>query len=349
MSEFHALKISAVDSLTPNAVALTFEVPGNLKETFSFIPGQYITLKHTLNGQEIRRAYSISSAPSSEKLTVGIKKMANGTFSVFANEKLQAGDTLDVMPPEGRFVFNNGSSSKNVAAFAAGSGITPIMSIAQTVLESHPENTFVLVFGNQTPDETMYLQEIQELQNKYTDRFFVQHLYSRFQEEDALFGRIENSTVNYILKNKFKDTSFDSFYLCGPEEMIEVVTESLKKNGVEEEKILFELFTSSSEEDSIADELEGKTKVQVIVDDEVFSLVMDKKQLVLDAVLKEDIDAPYSCQGGVCSSCIARIKDGKAEMVKNQILTDGEIAEGLILTCQAHPLTPTLTVDYDDV
>ncbi|RDY59848.1 ferredoxin--NADP reductase [Flagellimonas nanhaiensis] len=349
MSEFHALKISAVDSLTPNAVALTFEIPENLKETFSFVPGQYITLKHTINGEEVRRAYSISSAPSSEKLTVGIKKMPNGTFSVFANEQLQTGDTLEVMLPEGRFVFNNDSTPKNIAAFAAGSGITPIMSIAQTVLESNPESTFVLVFGNQTPSETMYLKEIQDLHDKYTNRFFVQRLYSRSQEEGALFGRIETSTVNYVVKNKFKDTSFDAFYLCGPEEMIETVKDSLKKIGVEEQKILFELFTSSSEEDTIADDLEGKTKVEVIVDDEAFSLVMDKKQLVLDAVLKEDINAPYSCQGGVCSSCIARIKEGKAEMVKNQILTDGEIAEGLILTCQAHPLTPTLTVDYDDV
>lgn len=349
MNDFHALKIAAVDTLTPNAVALTFEVPENLKNTFAFTAGQYITIKHTVNGEELRRAYSISSAPSSGKLTVGIKKVPKGTFSVYANENIKAGDVLEVMPPEGRFVFEKNSEAKNIAAFAAGSGITPIISIAQTVLESHPESTFVLVFGNQSPEEAMYLQAVQELQDKYTDKFFIQHIYSRSQEENALFGRIETSTVNFIIKNKFKETSFDAFYLCGPEEMITSVSDTLKTNGIAEDKIFFELFTSSDTEDTLAEELEGKTTLEVTVDDEVFSLSMDKKTLVLDAVLKENINAPYSCQGGVCSSCIARITEGKAEMVKNQILTDGEVAEGFILTCQAHPLTSTLKVDYDDV
>lgn len=349
MSDFHALKISAVDPLTPNSVALTFDVPQDLKSSFDFTAGQYITIKHQVNGEELRRAYSISSAPSSGKVTVGIKKVPGGTFSVYANESVKPGDVLDVMPPEGRFVFEKNSEQKNIAAFAAGSGITPIMSIAQTVLESNPESTFVLVFGNQTSSEAMYLNDLQELSNTYTGRFFIQHLYSRSREENALFGRIETSTVNFIVKNKFKATDFDAFYLCGPVEMINTVSDTLKKNGVPENAILFELFTSSNTEDTLAEDLDGKTQVEVLLDDETFSLTMDKKELVLDAVLKENIDAPYSCQGGVCSSCIARITEGKAEMVKNQILTDGEVAEGLILTCQAHPLTPTLKVDYDDV
>jgi ring-1,2-phenylacetyl-CoA epoxidase subunit PaaE len=349
MSDSHALKISAVDRLTPNAVALTFDVPNEFADTYKFKAGQYITIKHPLNGNELRRAYSISSAPSSGQLTVGIKKMPGGTFSVFANENLKAGDVLEVMRPEGRFVFDKTSDKKSVAAFAAGSGITPIMSIAETVLESNPENTFVLVFGNQNPEETMYFQKIQALKEKYSERFFVQYVYSRAHEEDALFGRIERSTVNFVIKNKFKETPFDAFYLCGPEEMIHAVSDTLKENGVSGDKIHFELFTSSDEEDEMAENLEGKTKVEVILDDETFSLVMDRKRVVLDAVLDEDIDAPYSCQGGVCSTCIARIKEGKAEMAKNQILTDGEVAEGLILTCQAHPLTLTLKVDYDDV
>jgi len=348
MSDSHALKIASVDSLTPNAVALTFEIPENLKDSYSFTAGQYITIKYQANGQELRRAYSISSPPSSGKITVGIKKMPNGTFSVHANENLKGGDVLEVMVPEGRFVFE-AAGPKKVAAFAAGSGITPIMSIAQSVLESHSENTFVLVFGNQSPEETMYFKEIQALKEKYSERFFVQYIYSRSHEDDALFGRIEKSTVNFVLKNKFKETQFDAFYLCGPEEMIHMVKDTLKDNGVAEEKIHFELFSTTDEEDTLAEDLEGKTRVEVVLDDETFSFVMDKKQLVLDAALKQKIDAPYSCQGGVCSSCIARITEGKAEMVKNQILTDGEIEEGLILTCQAHPLTSTLKVDYDDV
>lgn len=348
MSHFHALQIAAVDQLTPNAVALTFDIPENLKEAFRFKAGQYITIKHSLNGKELRRAYSISSPPSSGKLTVGIKKMEGGTFSVYANEQLKAGDTIEVMIPEGRFVFEE-TSPKKIAAFAAGSGITPIISIAQTVLDSHPESTFVLVFGNQSPEETMYFKTIQSLKERYGNRFFVQYVYSRSTEENALFGRIERSTVNFVLKNKFKGTDFDAFYLCGPEDMIEQVTDTLKDNGVSKEKIHFELFTTDDDDDEMAEGLEGKTQVEVLLDDETFTFVMDKKERVLDAVLKEDIDAPYSCQGGVCSSCIARLTDGKVEMVKNQILTDGEIEEGFILTCQSHPITPKIKVDYDDV
>ncbi|MDT0620525.1 ferredoxin--NADP reductase [Croceitalea vernalis] len=349
MSDFHSLTVSSVERLTPSSVALSFNITEDLKDTFSFSAGQYITLKQTINGEEIRRAYSISSAPSSGKLTVGIKKVPNGIFSTYANESITSGDTIEVMPPDGRFIFEGNQQEKTIAAFAAGSGITPIMSIAETVLKSNENNRFVLVLGNQTPEEAMYRDAILQLQKHYFNRFYVQFIYSRSTEENCLFGRIETSTVNLITKNKFKDFDFDAFYLCGPEEMITTVSESLTKNGVAESKILFELFTSSSSEDTIVENLDGKTKIQVVVDDEEFSFTMDQKEFVLDAVLKEDIDAPYSCQGGVCSSCIARVTEGKAEMVKNQILTESEVAEGLILTCQAHATTPNLKVDYDDV
>lgn len=349
MSDFHSLKVSSVQQLTPSSVAISFTIPEHLKDTFSFSAGQYITISKEINGVEVRRAYSISSVPASGRITVGIKKVAEGIFSVYANEKIKVGDILEVMEPEGRFVFEPSNSSKNVAAFAAGSGITPIMSIAETVLESHLNSTFVLVYGNQSPDELMFSKEIEALQKAYPKRFFVQKVYSRAKEEDCLFGRIEASTVNYIVKNKFKDTSFDAFYLCGPEEMIDLVSDTLQEAGTPKNKIHFELFTSSETVDTLAENLDGKTQIEIVVDDETFTFTMDKKMLVLDAVLKENIDAPYSCQGGVCSSCIARVTEGKAEMVKNQILTDGEIAEGLILTCQAHPLTSTLKVNYDDV
>lgn len=349
MSDFHALQVLSVDPLTPNSVALTFDIPNPLKETFKFAAGQYITLKKELNGQEVRRAYSISSAPSSGKITVGIKKVPSGIFSIYANEHIAAGDTLEVMPPEGRFVFNSAEQSKNILGFAAGSGITPIMSIAQTVLETNNSNRFVLVFGNQSPEETMYRKELLALREKFPNRFYIQWLFSRSNESDALFGRIENSTVNLVLKNKFKELDFDAFYLCGPEKMINTVSDSLKNNGIAEEAILFELFTASETSANNVEGLDGQTKVTIVLDDEEQDFTMSQKELVLDAVLKNDIDAPYSCQGGVCSSCIARVVEGKAEMVKNQILTDSEIAEGLILTCQAHAKTATLKVDYDDV
>ncbi|GGG39114.1 flavodoxin reductase [Croceivirga lutea] len=350
MSDFYALTVTAVQQLTPNAIAISFAIPEDLKTVFSFKAGQYITLRKEIDGEEVRRAYSISCAPSSGNLTVGIKKVENGTFSVWANTDLKVGDTLDVMPAEGRFVFEpDSSSSTTVCAFASGSGITPIMSIAKTVLESNHTNRFILVYGNKTIEETMYYKDIEALKQEYSDRFFIQWLFSKASVDGALFGRIENSTVNLVLKNQFKDLRFDAFYLCGPEQMIDTVSTSLKANDYTDNQIHFELFTASNVEDTVVENLDGTTKVSILLDDEEFELTMDQKEIVLDAILKNKIDAPYSCQGGVCSSCIARIKEGKAEMVKNQILTDGEIADGFILTCQAHPTTSTLKVDFDDV
>lgn len=349
MHTFYSLTVSDITSLTPNSAAVTFSIPDNLIETFSFKAGQFITIKYMDGDVELRRAYSISSSPKQNDITVGIKKVIDGTFSLHANTALKAGDVLEVMSPEGRFTYEPRNEPQHIAAFAAGSGITPIMSISRTALEGHPENTMVLVYGNQSLVETMFYKEILDLIQKYPDRFFVQFIYSRNREDESLFGRIEPSTVNFIIKNKFKDTDFDAFYLCGPEPMIESISETLKANNIETDRIYLELFTTEETEDELAEVLEGKTTVEVTLDDEVFSLVMDKKTRVLDAILDEGIDAPYSCQGGVCSTCIARLVEGKAEMAKNQILTDSEIEQGFILTCQAHPLTPKIKVDYDDV
>ncbi len=349
MANFYPLTVQKIKALTPNSVAITFAIPKDLIQTFNFIAGQYITIKKEIKGKELRRAYSISSTPTSEGITIGVKKVDRGGFSDYAHSKLKVGDVLEVMPPEGRFVYKPTSTNKNIIAFAAGSGITPIMSIAKTVLESNPNNNFVLVYGNKSYKETMFYTDLVKLQLEYTNRFHIYFILSQTQEDESIFGRIEASTVNFVLKNKHKNLDFNDYYLCGPEAMIQLVTNNLKEKGVTEDKIHFELFTSTEIKDELPEKPEGKTALKVIVDDEEFSLSMDKGSLVLDAVLKENIDAPYSCQGGVCSSCIARVKEGQADMVKNQILTDGEIAEGLILTCQAHPTTATLTVDYDDV
>jgi len=328
-------------------VAISFVIPTKLKEIFTFDAGQHLTLKQTIGGKEVRRAYSISSSPNETEMTVGIKRVPGGAFSEWANKDLKEGDVIQVIPPKGHFVFKPASKPQHIAAFAAGSGITPIISIAKSVLESHSDNTFVLVYGNQNLQETMYHSELLDLVKLYTDRFFIQFLYSRANEADSLFGRIEASTVNLILKNKFKDRVFDDFYLCGPEDMINTVKDALYNSGIAKDHIHSELFTTSQEEE--VSDLSGQTSLEVTLEDEVYSLVMDRKKLVLDAVLDEDIDAPYSCQGGVCSTCIARVTEGKAEMVKNQILTDSEIEEGFILTCQSHPITPILKIDYDDV
>ena len=324
----------------------------NLKPNFVFKAGQYITLRTTINGEEIRRDYSICSSKHSGDITVAVKTVEGGTFSVYANEQLKAGDIIDVAEPNGRFVFEaNEGKTRTVAAFAAGSGITPVLSIAKTLLEEEPFSNFILVYGNKSSENTMFFKDLIELQALYGNRFHVHFIYSQSQEEDALFGRIEKSTVNLIVKNKYKGVTIENFYLCGPEQMIHTVKDVLIENGVKENAILFELFTASveAESSSSSETLSGNSKIKVLVDEEEFEFEMSKEKSILEAALKEDIDAPYSCQGGICSSCIARLTEGKAEMRQNNILTNGEVAEGLILTCQAYPTSDTLVVDYDDV
>jgi ring-1,2-phenylacetyl-CoA epoxidase subunit PaaE len=350
MSTFHTLTIQDITRETPNAVSVAFAIPDSLKEDYTFIAGQYINLKTHLDGQEIRKAYSICSAPGSGELRVAIKAVKNGGFSVFANEKLAVGDTMEVGTPEGNFTFEpKPDRQRNYAAFAAGSGITPVMAILQSVLQGEPESTFVLVYGNKSPQETIFHDLLHKLQLDYVGRFFVHFVYSQARAEESIFGRIERSTVNFVIKNKHKEKEFEKFYLCGPEEMIMTVNEVLREHNIPEKSIKFELFSTPIAEKKITESLDGQTKITVLVDDEEVSFLMSQQMTILDAALKQGVDAPYSCQGGICSSCMARITHGTAEMKKNAILTDGEIAEGLILTCQAHPTSAEIYVDYDDV
>ncbi|MCK7589547.1 ferredoxin--NADP reductase [Subsaxibacter sp. CAU 1640] len=351
MSQFHKLTINDITKETDACVTISFQVPSDLKTTFEFKAGQYITLKSTVNGKELRRDYSICSSPKSGILKVAVKAVVDGTFSQFANSQLQIGDVMEVSAPNGRFVFEpNSTISRTVAAFAAGSGITPVMSILKTVLEQEPNSNFVLVYGNKSPKDTIFLSELLQLQSQYQGRLKIHFVYSQSQEDKALFGRIEKSTVNFILKNDYRDTKFDRFYLCGPEPMIHLVKDVLLDYGIEESQILFELFTVATPTAPIDNDLiDGKTKVTILLDDEETTFVMDQKKSVLDAALAENLDAPYSCQGGICSSCLARLTEGEVTMRQNNILTDGELEEGLILTCQAHPTTPTIRVDYDDI
>lgn len=349
MSHFHTLTIQEVRRETPDAVSVNFEVPNSLNKEFHFTPGQYLTLKTTLGGKEVRRAYSICSSPGSGELRVAVKKVENGVFSSYVNEQLKAGDKLEVYIPEGRFLLHP-EEGKSYLAFAAGSGITPVLSMIKTVLDSTQKSKFVLVYGNKSPEKTMFLETLKNLQNQYPERLFIQWVYSRAQEPDSLFGRIEVSTVNLIIKNKFKDTKFAGYYLCGPEEMIHVVKDTLLKNEAPKEDIHFELFTTSEvEKIPIEAHIKDKTQLTVYLDGETHTLTIRQDHSVLESVLEAGIDAPFSCQGGVCSTCIARIKEGSATMLKNTILTDGEIAEGLTLTCQARATSDTLFIDYDDV
>jgi len=351
MSQFHKLTIKNIQKETDKAVTISFDIPKELKETFIFKAGQYITLKTTLNGNEVRRDYSLCSSPKSGELKVAVKKVKDGTFSAYANNQLQPGDVLEVASPKGHFVFEpQETNTRYIAAFAAGSGITPILSIAKSVLEEEPNSQFILVYGNKTTKDTMFLNQLLQLHHQYKNRFDIKFVFSQAKENDAIFGRIEKSTVNLIVKNEYKHVSIDAFYLCGPEGMIHTVKNVLTEHSIDENTIFFELFKAAKQakiEESI--NTCGNTKITVIVDDEETTFEMSQKQSVLEAALDEDIDAPYSCQGGICSSCIAKLKEGQVTMRQNNILTDSELAEGLILTCQAHPTTETIVVDYDDV
>lgn len=351
MATFNTLVISKIQRETSKAVSISFDVPESLKNTYAFEAGQYLTLKTKIDGQEIRRDYSISSSPRSNDLTVTIKEIENGIFSSFANQELKVGESIAVAPPKGRFTYTTNSDCQNtIVAFAAGSGITPIMSILKTVLDTNTSQKFVLVYGNKTPEETIFFKTLHDLKTQYPTRFELQYVYSQAQGESALFGRIDKGNTNYSLKNLINIDQTSAFYLCGPEKMIHTVKEVLLQHNVCEDDILFELFTATT---TVAEAQvsipSGPTKATVLVDDETIEISVNSEQTILEAALKHDVDVPYSCQGGVCSSCICRITKGTAEMRQNSVLTDGEVAEGLVLSCQAVPTSAVIHIDFDDV
>ncbi len=351
MSAFYKLTIKEVKQETNKAVSILFDIPENLQATFNFLPGQYITIKKELEGKEVRRAYSICSSKKSKAIRIGVKAVENGTFSVFATTQLKEGDVLEVSPPEGRFTLELENDTKNYLAFVAGSGITPVLSMLKSVLEIDANTKFVLVYGNKSPKETMFKAEIDALQTKHPERLYVYYSYSKATEKGALFGRIDASTVNYILKNKHKGTDFDAYYLCGPESMIDILKTDLSAKGIAKENIYFELFSSNMEKEStvVTESIDGEAEITIVLDDDEETFTMKKEKTILDIALAKGLDAPYSCQGGICSSCLAQVTQGKASMDTNTILSEKEVSEGFILTCQAHPITNKITVDFDAV
>ncbi|MGY0408839.1 MAG: 2Fe-2S iron-sulfur cluster-binding protein, partial [Polaribacter sp.] len=278
---------------------------------------------------------------------VAIKTVENGTFSNHATSYLKAGDSIEIAAPEGRFLLHP-QANKNYIAFAAGSGITPILSMIKTVLETEPTATFTLVYGNKTVADTIFYDELVTLSSKY-DNFNLEIICSRERQENRLFGRIDANITNFFIKNKYKEIAFDAAFLCGPENMISTVSKTLQENNFQKENIYFELFTASVDEDKLEEIKDGTTEITVLLDDEKTTFTMQQTDTVLAATLRNHLDAPYSCQGGVCSSCLGKVTHGKAVMVKNTILTDSEVEEGFILACQSHPTTPKLTIDFDDV
>ena len=348
MNQFHALKVSAIERLTPDSVRLTLEIPEGLRSDFSFLPGQYLSLQTEIEGKEVRRAYSICSGSDQTALEVGVKKVPDGLFSSFVNDQLAVGDELTVHLPEGRFILDPANETGTYCAFASGSGITPVLSMIKSALKANAQNKFVLVYGNRSLKDTMFRSDLEELLKTYPEQFKIEWMYSREKQDNALFGRIQRSVVNYLLKNKYGEWNFDKFFICGPGEMIDEVAETLTERGIEKDAVLFERFTSSDEGEEVS-VTEGQVAITIIVDDESEELSCQSGTTILQAAIDEGIDVPYSCQGGICSSCIAKVTEGKAEMQKNQILTDTEVEGGLVLTCQAIPVTAKVVVDYDDV
>lgn len=349
MPQFHALKIKEIVKETFNAVSILFEVPSDLQKSYAFIAGQYVTIRTEINNETIRRAYSICSSEKSGDLRIAVKAIKNGVFSNHAYQSLTVGDSLEVAPPEGNFKLNTNSKAlKNYLGFAAGSGITPILSMIKTVLENEPKSTFTLVYGNKSNEETIFKQELDALAKKFIARLNLKYFLSQEEAKDTEYGRIDKTTVHTIVREKFNHLDFDEAFLCGPEKMIQSVSTALAENGFRKENIHFELFVSSSDTEEISGN-EGISEITVLVDDEETTFSMNKNDTLLAASLRNNLDVPYSCQGGVCSSCMCKVTEGKARMTSNSILSESDLEEGLVLSCLAHPTTEKITIDFDDV
>ena len=353
--KFHTLQISDLRRETSDCVSIAFEIPESLREVFSFKQGQYITFKTDLGGQDIRRSYSICSSPLDKELRVAVKKVPHGVFSTYANEQLKKGDSLEVMPPNGRFFTEmDEKNEKNYVAFASGSGITPIMSIMKTVLQSEPHSKFTLFYGNKNAASVIFREGIEGLKNKYLERLSVYYILSRERSDsEILNGRIDTKKCDEFCTHFTDVESVSDFFLCGPEEMIFAVKENLQKRGVEPKKIHFELFSSVGAQKSVTQNTNEKqsgaiSEVSIKLDGKVMSFGLSSNGLnILDAALQMGADLPYACKGGVCCTCKAKIVEGEVKMDLNYGLEPDEIENKYILTCQAHPITEKVVVDFD--
>ncbi|MBS1565572.1 MAG: phenylacetate-CoA oxygenase/reductase subunit PaaK [Bacteroidetes bacterium] len=358
-THFHALRVKDVHIETSDCVSIAFDIPEDLRPAFHFTQGQNITLRAVLDGQEVRRSYSICSAPSDNELRVAVKKVDKGLFSTFANHTLKTGDTLEIMPPSGRFYTTlNPAHKKNYLAFAAGSGITPILSIIKTTLATEPNSSFTLVYGNRNRASIIFREQLEALKNRYTTRFVLHHVLSREKTDAPInHGRIDREKCNDLGRKLIDVAGMDEIFLCGPEEMIFSVKEGLEQQGVPSSKIHFELFTTPGQKkqgtgtasSADASAVAGKTsRVTVKLDGISFDFDLPYNGLpILDAALQQGADLPYACKGGVCCTCRARLTSGEVEMDTNYALEPDELKEGFILTCQSHPRTEKVTIDFD--
>ena len=356
MSKFHSIKIKNIRRETPDCVSVAFDIPEHLKEEYAYKQGQYITLKMNLDGEELRRSYSACSSPVADAdLRIAVKAVANGRVSTYLNNGVSVGDTVEVMTPMGNFYTEMpASTAQHYVAFAAGSGITPVLSLLKTAMVTHPENTFSLFYGNKSTADIIFRQELNDLVVKYEERLQVHHILSREQTTDPLFqGRISPEKCVDLL-TRFKEIQHaDAYFICGPFDMTMGLKDKLIEFGVPKERVHFELFTTDTKPeitppvDAALTAVMTDAKVLIILDGEETEITVRPNETILDAALDAGLDAPYACTGGSCCTCRAKAIEGSARMDVNYALTESEVAEGYILTCQSHPTTPTMKVDYD--
>ncbi len=351
-AKFYPLKIKALKRETANCVSVSFVIPPDLREIFSYKEGQNITIRKNLHGQELRRSYSICNAPHENELKIAIKKVEKGLFSTFANNEIQAGDELEVMPPTGRFTSRG--TTGNYLGIAAGSGITPVISIVKHILKTQADSSFTLIYGNQKRNSIIFFEEIEALKNKYMERFVCVNILSRERTDaDINYGRIDTTKFE-VLKQLINFKNITNAFLCGPEAMILSASAFLEKEGLAKANIHFELFaTSVKKYEAAGDKIQAATaglssNITVKVDGRSFQFSLPyKSDNILDAALAQGADLPYACKGGVCCTCRAKLVEGKVQMDVNYALEEEEVAHGFILCCQSHPVSENVVIDFD--
>lgn len=355
-ARFHPLTVREVRRETAEAVSLAFEIPDDLRDAYRFVPGQYLTLRAEVDGADLRRSYSICSGLDDGELRVAIKGVEGGRFSGFANARITAGDILDVMPPMGRFGLRpDQAAARTYVALACGSGITPILSILKSVLGREPHSRFVLLYGNRTSRSILFRDALDALKDRYLDRFSVFHILSReAQDIPILNGRLDGERITRLLPAAAPIETIDHAFLCGPGGMIEESERALIGLGLPETRIHVERFTPADgavavPAPSARDDAAPHAIAEIVLDGSRISVPVAENEAILDAALRAGLDLPYSCRGGMCCTCRAKIVEGAVEMEVNYSLEDWEIAAGYALTCQSRPTTGKVVVDYDHV
>lgn len=355
MSKFHSLTVAHVHQETRDTIVATFAVPAALRERFAFTQGQHLTLRAQVNGEDLRRSYSICSAVQDGDLRVAIKRTPGGQFSTWANDTLKPGVAIEVMPPMGHFNLPlDAAHCKRYLAVAAGSGITPVLSIVKTTLQAEPRSSFTLVYGNRASSAVIFREELAELKDLYAQRLNLVYVMSREQQDVELFnGRITREKCEQLFGRWIRVADQDAAFVCGPEGMMNDVREALQAAGMPKDAIKVELFAASIPKKvphAQARPVLGRQdcEVTVVVDGSHRSFTMEKdRESVLDAGLKQGIELRYSCKGGVCATCRCKVVEGKVEMDANYALEDYEIARGFVLSCQAFPVTDRVVLDFD--